>query len=510
MECNGACNAKRTCWNCPAAVLKGNVDFRACGQSKEKKRKIQESSQTVIECSRRPELGYFEPSITFEQCPQWELNEKYNMYMLKNMKVMVLGIDGYLGWTLALKLAKLGCQVSGVDNYLRRDCVAEKGSHTVVPIPRMTERLRAAKDHLGVDINFRKLDMYTERSKMRAFLEEIKPDAIVHYAEYPSAPYSMVDAEHALKVQENNVLGTLGLLWMIKEVCPEASLIKLGSMGEYGAPLTGRPLFEGLFPADAVLKWDDREWSLGGELSPRDPVSFYHVSKVQDGYNVYEACKYWWLRSYDINQGFIYGVHTDEVASHPSVRTRYDVDEWYGTVVNRFVAQAVLGMPLTVYGGGEQIKGYIALDDAMQCMVRLIFSPPEPGQYDVINQVSQIGKISQLAEEVARIGREKFGLNVKIQRITNPRIEADSHPLEIVSTKLPNEFGFKLDVTLTQEIERMFRLLLQPEIKQRLFEKQYGIMPVTKWTGEKEQPEVLEEYEPGTKEQKGYEGVLRQ
>lgn len=504
------CNAKKNCWNCPAAILKGNVDFRACGQSREKKKKLQEGGQTVIECARRPELGFFEPSITFEQCTQWELNEEYDMYMLKDMKVMILGMDGYLGWALALKLAKLGFKVSGVDNYLRRDCVAEKGSHTVVPIPRMTERLLAAKEKLGVDLNYRGIDIYKERSKLKEFLEEIKPDAIVHYAEYPSAPYSMVDADHAMKVQENNVLGTLGLLWMIKDTCPEASLIKLGTMGEYGAPLTGRPLFEGLFPADAILKWDNREWSMGGELSPRDPVSFYHVSKVQDTYNIYEACKYWWLRSYDINQGFIYGVHTKEVASDPELRTRYDVDEWYGTAINRFVAQAVLGMPLTVYGGGQQIKGFIALDDAMQCMVRLICSPPEPGQYDVINQVSEIGKISDLAEEVARIGKEKFGLNVKIQRISNPRVEADKHPLEVVATKLPNEFGFKLSRPLRDEIEKMFELLLQPEIKARLEQKKQGILPVTKWTGEKEQPEVLEEYEPGTKQKEGYEGVLRQ
>jgi UDP-sulfoquinovose synthase len=175
----------------------------------------------------------------------------------------------------------------------------EKGSHTVVPISRMTERLHAAKEVLGIDINFRRMDIL-DRPKLREFIEEVKPEAIVHYAECPSAPYSMVDVEHAISVQHNNVIGTLGLLFTMRDLAPEASLIKLGSMGEYGSPLTGRPIFEGLFPADVVLQWDNREWSLGGELTPRDPVSLYHVSKVHDTFNVYECCKYWWLRSYDI------------------------------------------------------------------------------------------------------------------------------------------------------------------------------------------------------------------
>ncbi|RLI97794.1 MAG: hypothetical protein DRO99_02405, partial [Candidatus Aenigmatarchaeota archaeon] len=182
-------NCSKTCWNCPAAIFKGNVDFRACGQSKEKIKELKESDTIVIECGRRPDLGHFEPSVTFEECPEWELNEDYNIYMLRNMRVMILGIDGYLGWTLALKLGALGFQVSGIDNYWRRECVAEKGSHTVVPIMKMTERLQAAKEVLGIDINFRRMDIM-DRPRLKEFLEEVKPEAIVHYAECPSAPYS--------------------------------------------------------------------------------------------------------------------------------------------------------------------------------------------------------------------------------------------------------------------------------------------------------------------------------
>ena len=498
-------NAKKTCWNCPAAKLMGNVDFRACGQAREALGQTEEGEEILIECRRRPELGYFEPNITFEQCSEWEPSE-YG-YKLKNMKVMILGIDGYLGWTLALKLINLGFQVSGLDNYTRRDCVMEKGSHTVIPILRMTERLIAVKEVLSKDINFRKIDL-NDVPKLREFIEEVKPEAIVHYAEIPSAPYSMANMEHAVKVQENNVLGTLKLLWIMKDVVPETSLIKLGTLGEYGTPLTGRPLFEGLFPADATITWEDRNWSLGGETTPRDPVSFYHVSKVQDTFNVLEACKYWWLRSYDVMQGVIYGVFTEELAIDKRLRTRFDIDEWFGTVINRFVAQSVIGIPLTLYGKGEQIRGFIALNDAMQCMVRLIISPPEPGQYDVVNQVSGLYKLNDLAETVAKVGNEKFNLNVKIQRIENPRVEADTHPFEVVSRKLPRTFGFTPQVELEDEIERMFQILLEPNIKSRIEMKKHTVFPVTTWQGEKREMRNLEKYEPGTKEIKGHKPIF--
>ncbi len=493
-------NKSKTCWNCPAANFKGAVDFRSCGQTKEElKKKVEEDPEfnLVITCKRRPELGEFEPNITFEQCPEWKETE-YG-YMLDKMKVMILGIDGYLGWTLALKLGKLGCQVSGIDNYTRRDCVMHKGSHTIVPISRMTERLRTANEVLGVNINFRKLDLLDTRA-LREFIDLVKPEAIVHYGEIPSAPYSMVNAEHAIEVQRNNVIGTLGLLFIMRDLVPETSLIKLGTMGEYGAPLTGRPIFEGMYPSDAVLKWDGREWSLGGEVTPRDPASFYHVSKVQDTYNIYEACKYWWLRSYDIMQGVIYGVHTDEVAADVRLRTRFDIDEWFGTVINRFVAQAILGIPLTIYGKGSQIRGFIPLDDAMQCMIRLMLSPPEPGQYDVVNQITGVYTVNELAETVAEVAKE-FDIDVKIQRLENPRVEPDYHPMEAVAKKLQGDFGFKPKVKLKTEIRNMFKLLTQLDIKKRLEEKKHVVMPKTRWSGEKRDAKILEKYDAGTRKE---------
>ena len=490
-------NADKTCWNCPAIDLAGKVDFRACGQSVESFQKnLPEDSDVLImaECKRRPELGLFDPmSITFEECPEW-IESPYG-YMLKDMRVMILGIDGYLGWTLALWLGSLGFQVSGIDNYARRMWLMEQGADTVVPIAMMPERLEVAKQVLGQEINFRRMDI-SARSQLREFIADVQPEAIVHYAECPSAPFSMIDAEHAIEVQRNNVLGTLGLLFIIRDTVPESALLKLGTMGEYGTPLTGRPIFEGMFPADAVLRWDNREWSLGGELTPRDPVSFYHVSKVQDTFNVYESCKYWWLRSYDIMQGVIYGVHTPQLAADPRLRTRLDIDEWFGTVINRFVAQAIVGIPLTIYGAGEQVRGFIGLRDAMQCMTRLIVSPPEPGQYGVVNQMSGYYSIRELAEKVARVGRREFGLDVKIQRVENPRVEADRHPFEPIFENLPKQFGFEPQVSPEDEIYRMFELLTQPHIRKRIQQMMYHIVPRTWWTGEHRRVKTIELIEP--------------
>ncbi len=464
-------NAQCTCLNCPAADMT--------------------AGETTIRCRRQPGKGTFDPrSITFDRCPEWQLTP-YG-YMLKKMRVMILGVDGYLGWTLALWLGALGCEVSGVDNYARRNWVKERGAHTIVPIARMTDRLRTAKEVLGIEINFREMDILKDRSRLQEFIDEVRPEAIVYYGECPSAPYSMIDLEHACYVQENNVLGTLGVLFMMRDLVPQTSLIKLGTMGEYGTPITGRPIFEGMFPPDAVLKWRGREWSLGGELIPRDPGSFYHLSKVHDTYNIYKACRFWGLRSYDIMQGVIYGVHTPQVAADPRLRTRLDMDECFGTVINRFVAQAVIGFPLTMYGSGEQIRGFIGLEDAMQCMSRLISHPPKRGEYAVVNQMSGYYSIRQLAETVAKIGSQEFGLTVTIQRVENPRVEYDIHPYEPIYDRLRDEFGFEAKVSLEEEIYRMLELLTQPHIKARIEEKKHLILPRTWWSGKKKIVESLE------------------
>jgi len=470
--------------------FKGHVDFRACGQAAFRRAA---EGQLVVECRRRPEIGYFDPlSITFESCSEWKKTDCG--YMLDGMKVLILGMDGYLGWPLALKLAKLGCKVYGIDNMLRRRLVAERGGQSVTEIRTMQERIEAARQHLGVDIEFREMDLL-DRDALFAYIREIKPESIVQFAEIPSAPYSMADVDKAVNTIQNNVVGTLGLLFGVRDHAPEASIIKLGTMGEYGSPLTGRPLFEGLFPGDAVLQYQGQEWSLGGELTPRDPVSFYHVSKVQGTFSVYEACKYWWLRSYDVMQGVIYGNWSDELQAHPDLNTRFDIDEWWGTVVNRFVAQAAIGMPLTIYGSGNQMRGYITLRDAMQCITRLIAAPPDPGQYDVVNQVTDVFSVMQIAQMVATIGHE-FGLDVEVQRIENPRVESEEHPYEVIHEKLQDRFGFASESGFADEVRHLFRVMLQPENRDRILAQRGALFPKTRGSGEHGEMKVLERWKP--------------
>ncbi|MFN9041932.1 MAG: NAD-dependent epimerase/dehydratase family protein, partial [Planctomyces sp.] len=431
-------------------------------------------------------------SITFESCSEWKKTDCG--YMLDGMKVLILGMDGYLGWPLALKLAKLGCKVYGIDNMLRRKLVAERGAQSVTEIRTMQERIEAARRHLGVDIEFREMDLL-DRNALFAYIREIQPESIVQFAEIPSAPYSMADVDKAVNTIQNNVVGTLGLLFGVRDHAPEASIIKLGTMGEYGSPLTGRPLFEGLFPGDAVLQYQGQEWSLGGELTPRDPVSFYHVSKVQGTFSVYEACKYWWLRSYDVMQGVIYGNWSEELQAHPDLNTRFDIDEWWGTVVNRFVAQAAIGMPLTIYGSGNQTRGYLTLRDAMQCITRLIAAPPDPGQYDVVNQVTDVFSVMQIAQMVATIGRE-FGLDVEVERIENPRVESEEHPYEVIHEKLQDRFGFASESGFADEVRHLFRVMLQPENRDRILAQRGALFPKTRWSGEHGEMKVLERWKP--------------
>jgi UDP-sulfoquinovose synthase len=489
-------NANQTCWSCPAVEFKGHVDFRACGQAAFRKAA---EGQLVVECKRRPEIGYFDPtSITFEQCTEWDKTD--SGYLLRGMRVLILGMDGYLGWPLALKLARLGCKVYGIDNMLRRQLVEERGAQSVIPIQSMDDRIKAANEHLDVEIDFREMDLM-DRDSLFAYIKEVQPESIVQFAEIPSAPYSMADVDKAVNTIQNNVVGTLGLLFGVRDHAPDASIIKLGTMGEYGSPLTGRPLFEGLFPGDAVLQYKGEEWSLGGELTPRDPVSFYHVSKVQGTFSVYEACKYWWLRSYDVMQGVIYGNTSEELATHPALATRFDIDEWWGTVVNRFVAQAVIGMPLTIYGSGNQLRGYITLKDAMQCITRLIAKPPEPGQYDVVNQVTDVMSVKQIAMTVAKIATE-FGLDPEVQRIENPRVEAEEHPYEVIHDKLSDNFGFASESSFEEEVRGLFRTLTQPDAVERIKQQESKLFPKTKWSGETAELKVLETWRPSMEEEK--------
>lgn len=352
------------------------------------------------------------------------------------MRVIILGNDGYIGYPLTVHLLERGHIVLGIDNYSRRSRVKELRSDSLVPIDSPEVRREYLKDnftgftknvaiHLGLDTPV----------ILKNVVEGFNPDAIIHLAEQPSAAWSMRDASSAVITQYENVVGTLQLLWVMKTVCPEAHLIKLGSMGEYGTPNCIIP--EGRIP-DKCMTYDE-ECLMGGLLFPRTAGSFYHLSKVHDTHNIEFACRNWNLRSTDIMQGVVYGLAGNAV-------TRLDYDECFGTVINRFCVQAISDYPLTVYGNGTQTRGFIHLKDSIACIAIALDNPPGFGEYRTLNQFSSTYSISQLAQIVCNEAR-RLGLSPSIDHLKNPRLEAENHYYSPIHDKL-FDLGFDSEVDL--------------------------------------------------------------
>ncbi len=365
------------------------------------------------------------------------------------MRVLICGVDGYLGWPLALRLlTREGFEVIGLDNFSRRKQVEEVGSDSAIPIASMKERLSASDEVFGDAPIFYEGDL-REYDFIASVLKDHEPEAIVHLGEMPSAPYSMADVHRAYFTQENNVLGTLNLLFAMRDLVPEAHLVKLGTMGEYGTPNVDIP--EGFFEVGYNGR---KDWL----PFPRQPGSVYHLSKVHDSFNIMFACKVWGLRSTDVMQGVVYGTTTEEIVRSPQLRTRFDIDGVFGTAINRFCAQAVLSQPLTPYGRGGQKRGFIALRDSLECMTISLKNPPKEGEYRTFNQFDEVRDINSLAEIVASVSREN-GLEVSIRPIENPRSEAEDHYYNPVNQKL-KDLGFTPRYAMKEEIGFMIRDLL--------------------------------------------------
>jgi len=332
------------------------------------------------------------------------------------VRVLITGVDGYLGWTLAIHLASRGHDVAGIDNYMRRDWVQEMASQSATPIARMTQRLEAFRRTLGRNLTFHKGDL-TDHDFVANVYRGFRPEAVVYLGEMPSAPYSMIDVRHAVFTQTNNVMGTLVTLFAMREAVPDAHLVKLGTMGEYGTPNVDIP--EGFFE----IEYRGRKERLP---FPRRAGSWYHQSKVHDSNNVEMACRVWGLRSTDIMQGVVYGTRIDAMEADEALLTRFDFDQCFGTAINRFCAQAVIGLPLTPYGRGGQRRGFLPLRDSMQCLTLAVENPPAEGEYRVFNQFEEVYRINELAAKVQRVGNE-LGLDVRIQPVENPRLELEEH-----------------------------------------------------------------------------------
>lgn len=385
------------------------------------------------------------------------------------MRVLIAGVDGYLGWPLAVCLGQAGHPVAGIDAYYRRDWVAEVGSQSATPIRRMTERLQAFHDNFGQSLDFRRSDLRNYNLLLNV-MRSFQPDAIVHLGEMPSAPYSMIDVEHAVFTQTNNIVTTLNILHAMREACPEAHLVKLGTMGEYGTPNLDVP--EGFF----TVTYRGREDTLP---FPRQAGSWYHQSKVHDSNNIAMACRLWGLRSTDIMQGVVYGVRIDAMGDDERLITRLDFDQCFGTAINRFCAQAVIGEPLTPFGRGGQRRGFLPLKDAIQCLSLALLHPPAAGEYRVFNQFEETFSVGELAEKVRAAGTS-LGLPVEIRQTENPRIEAEQHYYNP-----DHEHLLRLGYTPTRDIAGEIRGMLQELIKyrSRIVARKRALMPDIRWDG---------------------------
>jgi UDP-sulfoquinovose synthase len=382
------------------------------------------------------------------------------------MNVLILGMDGYIGWSLALHLASRGHKVAGVDNFSRRANVNSVQADSATPILHMNRRLEAAHKILGKTFAFYEGDL-VHYAFLKRVMNQVQPQAIVHLGEQPSAPFSMIDHDHAIYTQRNNVEGTWNVLFAMRDLAPDAHLIKLGTMGEYGTPNVRIP--EGFFEIEYRGRKDLLPF-------PKQPGSIYHLTKVHDSANVDFACRVWKLRSTDVMQGVVYGTRTPEMVDD-SLLTRFDFDECFGTVINRFCAQTVIGHPLTPYGLGHQKRGFIDLVDSVQCLTIAVEKPADRGQYRVFNQLDEVYGVTELAHAVADAGI-KVGLDPIIQATSNPRFEKEEHYYSVEHDHLRN-LGFKPTRTLAETLHVILTDLIR--FKERIMAKKDAILPKTRW-----------------------------
>ena len=311
------------------------------------------------------------------------------------MRHLILGGDGYLGWPTAMRFSGKGHEVAVVDNFARRRWHEEAGTDSLTPIAPLGERIEAWKEVSGKTIESYVGDI-AEGTFINEVVGEFRPDTIIHYGEQPSAPWSMKSVDNAVITQQGNVIGNLKLLWAMREHTPQAHLIKLGTMGEYGTP--NIDIEEGYIEIEHNGRKDTLPF-------PKLPGSFYHLSKVHDSHNIHFACRIWGIRATDLNQGVVYGIETPETKLDDRLATRFDYDQAFGTALNRFCVQAMIGHPLTVYGKGGQTRGFLNIIDTLQCVELAAANPADSGEMRVYNQFTESFTVGRAGREGAPCGR---------------------------------------------------------------------------------------------------------
>jgi UDP-sulfoquinovose synthase len=363
------------------------------------------------------------------------------------LRILILGADGYLGWPTCLYFSKREHEVIGIDNYFRRNSAIELDCESLIPAPNLLQRANLWEELTGKKIEVH-IGNVTDYEFLLTIFREYNPDAVIHYAEQPSAPYSMINRDEAAFTLQNNLISTLNIIYAVKEVNPECHIIKLGTMGEYGTP--NIDIEEGWLEIEHNGRKDKF-------LYPRQAGSLYHTSKIQDTDMLWFYVRVWGIRVTDLMQGPVYGLSSDEADLDPQLMPIFNYDEIFGTVLNRFIVQAVAGYPLTVYGKGNQTRGFLNLKDTMQCVYLSAMQPADRGQLRVFNQMTEPFSVNQLAERVKNVG-DKLGYNVKIDHIENPRVEKEDHYYNVHYTGLL-ELGLEPHYLTDEILENFFSVV---------------------------------------------------
>mmetsp|Transcript_37674 Transcript_37674/g.52336 ORF Transcript_37674/g.52336 Transcript_37674/m.52336 type:complete len:432 (+) Transcript_37674:3-1298(+) len=340
-------------------------------------------------------------------------------------KVMIIGGDGYCGWATALHLSQKGYEVSICDSLIRRMMDSQLGSDSLTPIASIHQRVAKWEELTG-----KKIELFIgDICDYEFFSEAVKsfaPDSIIHFGEQRSAPYSMLSRSKGVFTQTNNVMGTINTLYAIKDYAPNCHLVKLGTMGEYGTP--NIDIEEGYITITHNGRTDTLPY-------PKQGSSWYHLSKVHDSHNIHFASRCWNIRTTDLNQGVVYGVKTEETMMDPLLINRLDYDGVFGTALNRFVIQAAVGHPLTVYGKGGQTRGFLDIRDTVRCLELAVANPAEPGEMRVFNQFTEQFSVNQLAALIREQGKG-LGLDTQVTSVPNPRWEKEEHYYNAKNTSL--------------------------------------------------------------------------
>ncbi len=381
------------------------------------------------------------------------------------MRVLILGGDGYLGWPTAMSFAAKGHDVYVVDNYMRRNIAQATQSEALIPTPNLNDRANIFKSLSDCDIQVKIGDICDYRLLETVF-KEFQPEAVIHYAEQPSAPYSMIGFDQARETLNNNLNATFNVIWAVMEHAPDCHIVKLGTMGEYGTP--NIDIEEGWLEIEHKGRKDKF-------LYPRAAGSLYHTTKVLDTDLLWFYVRTFGLRVTDLMQGPVYGLSTDESDQDERLLPNFHYDDIFGTAVNRFLVQAVAGVPLTVYGKGGQIRGYLNLKDTLQCVELAMHSPAAKGELRILNQFTETFSINELADRVQRVGNQK-GLNVEVKSIPNPRKEAEDHYYNPAHSGLM-DLGLKPNYMTDEVVAQMLDNVIKH--KDRIDESK--IMPRIKW-----------------------------